>query len=502
MFRPWTPPLLACALTLLAGCDRREAESETASAVTTDTAAASAAAAAGAVPLSTNSAEARQLYLEARAVAEQLRAHEGRALYEKAAAADPTFAMAHYQLALNSATAKDFLQHMKEAVALSDQASEGERLFILAADAGGNANPAKSLEYQEELVAKYPRDERAHQLLGTTYFGRQEYDKAIEQYRAATAINPSFSPAYNLLGYSYRSIKQYDSSEAAFKKYIELIPGDPNPYDSYAELLLKMGRFDESIAQYRKALAHDSNFVASKVGIATNLMYQGKHQAGAAEMDRLYQHARDDGERRTALFVKGVILVDAGKTDAALKEIQREYDLDVKLADTANMSGDALLLGNILLNAGRLDAAEKQFGHSRDLVEKSSLSADVKEDTRLADQYNRGRVALARGDFGAASTAADAYLKGAEGRNNIFRVRQAHEFTGRIALAQKNYDQAIAHLEQANVQDPGVLYATALAWKGKGDAAKAKSLAADAANANVLPLISYAFVRDDARRMS
>src|SRR3954470_3766820 len=68
MFRPWTPPLLACALTLLAGCDRREADSETASALTTDTAAASAAAAAGAVPLSTNSAEARQLYLDARAV--------------------------------------------------------------------------------------------------------------------------------------------------------------------------------------------------------------------------------------------------------------------------------------------------------------------------------------------------------------------------------------------------------------------------------------------------
>jgi len=31
MFRPWIPPLLVCALTLVAGCDRREAGSETAS---------------------------------------------------------------------------------------------------------------------------------------------------------------------------------------------------------------------------------------------------------------------------------------------------------------------------------------------------------------------------------------------------------------------------------------------------------------------------------------
>jgi tetratricopeptide (TPR) repeat protein len=339
-------------------------------------------------------------------------------------------------------------------------------------------------------------------LLGTAYFGRQEYDKAIEQYRAATAINPSFSPAYNLLGYAYRALEKYDSAEIAFKKYIELIPGDPNPYDSYAELLMKTGRFDESIAQYRKALEHDANFVASKVGIATNLMFQGKHAAGAADMDRLYQHARDDGERRTALFVKGVILVDGGKTDAALKEIEREYALDAKLADTANMSGDALLLGNILLDARRIDAAEKQFRRSLDLVEKSSLAEDAKQDTRLGDLYNRGRIALARGDIAAARTAAEQYAKGAEQRQNVFRVRQAHELTGLVALADKNYDQAIDHLGQANQQDPYVIYSTALAWKAKGDGAKAKTLAAEAANANVLPLITYAFVREDARRIS
>ena len=38
----------------------------------------------------------------------------------------------------------------------------------------------------------------------------------------------------------------YADAEKAFQKYIELIPKDPNPYDSYAELLLKMGRFDDS----------------------------------------------------------------------------------------------------------------------------------------------------------------------------------------------------------------------------------------------------------------
>jgi tetratricopeptide (TPR) repeat protein len=391
---------------------------------------------------------------------------------------------------------------MKRAVALAGNASEGERLMILALEAGGNANPAKALEYQEALVAKYPADERAHFALGGAYFGRQEYDKAIAEYGKATEINPAFSPAYNLLGYAYRAVEQFDDAERAFRKYIELIPGDPNPYDSYAKLLMKTGRFEESVKQYRKALAVDSHFTPSKVGIATNLMLQGKHNEAAALMDDLYQAARDDADRRTALFTKGVILVDAGRTDAAVAVIEKEYALDAALADSANMSGDAQLIGDILLDAGRAADAAKRYAQALALVEQSSLSDDVKQDTRLADRYNRARVALANGDLPTAKSEAKAYTDGAASRQNNFRTRQAHALAGSIALKEKRYDEALAHLGQGNQQDPQVLYRTALAWQGKGDAAKAKEHAARAANANVLPLLTYAFVREKAKKMS
>ena len=487
------PVLLAAALS---GCDSGKAGTETASAGATVSANK------GAVPITTASEDARRLYLQGRELSEQLRAHDGRKLYEQAVEKDPSFAMAHYQLAVNSATAKDFFDHLKEAVALSGQATEGERLTILATEAGGNADAAKALGYLEELVAKYPDDERAHFQLGNNYFGRQEYDKAVEQYQKANAINPSYSPAYNSLGYAYRPLEKYDQAEVAFKKYIELIPKDPNPYDSYAELLMKTGRFDESIAQYKKALAQDTNFTASRVGIATNLMFQGKHTEATKMMDDLFRRARDDGEKRTALFTKAVILVDAGKTDAAVKEIQKEYDLDETLKDSANMSGDAQLIGNILLDAGRTDQAAKHFQQALDLVEKSSLSDDLKQDTRLADRYNRGRIALAKGDLATAKTEAAAYLEGAQSRQNPFRIRQGHELTGTIALKEKKYDDAIAHLTQANQQDPQVVYWTALAWKAKGDAAKAKELGAKAAKANLLPLVTYAFIREDARKLA
>ena len=142
--------------TVLSGCNARKADTESASASTTDSASEGSSAKGGTVPITAASDEARKLYLEGRTLSEQLRAHDGRALYEQAAAKDPSFAMAHYQLAANSATAKDFFAHLKQAVALSGKASEGERLMILALEAGGNAQPAKALEYQQELVAKYP----------------------------------------------------------------------------------------------------------------------------------------------------------------------------------------------------------------------------------------------------------------------------------------------------------------------------------------------------------
>ena len=125
----------------------------------------------------------------------------------------------------------------------------------------------------------------------------------------------------------------------------------------------------------------------------------------------------------------------------------------------------------------------------------------MKADTRLADHYNKARVSLAKGDIETATKESQEYMSGAVARNNAFRIRQAHEMAGTIALKEKKYDDAIAHLGQGNQQDPQVVYYTALAYQGKGDTGKARELAAKAANANVLPLATYAFVRGKAKKM-
>ena len=484
--------LLVCAV-VFAGCEEVEPNRTASSpaANNTDT---------GKLPITTSSEEARKAFLAGRDLSEKLRITDSISHYDKAISLDPNFALAHLNRAQVSPNGKEFFEHLNHAVSLADKASDGERMLILAAEAGANGNPARQREILERLVAAYPNDERAHFTLGGYHFGQQDFAQAITHYKKATELEPDYSTAFNILGYAYRQNESYAEAENAFKKYIELIPNDPNPYDSYAELLLKMGRFDEAIVQYNKALAVQPNFVNSHFGIAAALAYQGKTSDAQAELQKITEKARSDGERRTALFGQIVVAVDSGKLDQALAEVDKQYAIGQKNNDVPAMAGDHQLRANILLEMGRHDDARKAYDQALKVTSESNLSQEVKDNAARIHRYNVARVAIAKKDLAAAKTETETFRKAVEAAKNANQMRQAHELAGRIALEEKNYDAAIAALTQANQQNPDVLYMLGQAYHGKGDTAKAKESFTKAAKFNSLPQLNYAFVRSKAER--
>lgn len=484
--------LLLCAI-VLAGCQMEPGKptSSTTSESATKT---------GKIAITTSSEEARKEFLAGRDLSEKLKVTDSIQHFDKALSLDPNFALAELSRANVSPTAKEFFDHLKKAVALAEKASDGERMLIQAAEAGANANPTKQKEILDKLVAAYPNDERAHFTLGGYYFGQQDYTQAISHYKKATEIAPDYSTAFNILGYAYRQNEAYSDAETAFKKYIELIPNDPNPYDSYAELLLKMGRFDEAITQYNKALALDPNFVNSHFGIAAALTYQGKASDAQAELQKLSGKARNDGERRTALFGQMIVAADGGKLDQALAEVDKQYALGEKSNDVPAMAGDLQLKGNILLEMGRYDDAKQAYDRALKLTAESNLSQEIKDNAALFNHYNLARVAIAKKDLATAKKESETFKNGAEAAKNPNQVKQAHELAGRIALEEKNHDAAIAELTQANQQNPDVLYLLSQAYQHKGDAARAKEFLTKAAKFNSLPQLNYAFVRSKAEK--
>ena len=454
---------------------------------------------AGKIPITTASDDAKQNFIKGRDLSEALQGQESLQYLSKAIQGDSTFALAYLIRSQFQPTAKDFFDDLNKAVSSASNASQGEQLMISGFEAGVNANPVKQIADYEKLVSLYPKDERAHNLLANAYFGQFEDQKAIDELKKAAEINPNYSPTYNSLGYAYRRVENYPESEKAFQKYIELIPNDPNPYDSYAELLLKEGKFDAAIENYQKALSHNSGFVSSKVGIATAYMYQGKYEESRKELQQLFDSARNDGEKRTALFNMAVTYADEGKPDMALTEMDREYAIAEKENDYGNMSGDLAAIATVLYESGKYKEALEKFQQSVDVFNKSTSSQALKDNVKLGNLYNEGIVAVRMNDFKTASEKAEQFMTGVKAINNSNQIRQAHELMGIIALEQKKPDDCLSHLSEANQQNPYVFYYTAKAYELKGDKQKAKEFYDKVINFNTLPGFNAVFARYNAK---
>jgi tetratricopeptide (TPR) repeat protein len=166
------------------------------------------------------------------------------------------------------------------------------------------------------------------------------------------------------------------------------------------------------------------------------------------------------------------------------------------------MTADLNFKANMQLAMGKNDEALATFNHALQLTEASALAPQVKEATRLFNHSNLAAVAIARNDLATARSEADAFAKGTAANQNQFQLFLTHELAGRIALAANQYDTAIAELLRANLQDPYNLYRLALAYRGKGDTAKARDYAGQAAHWNGLPALNYGLVRTKATQLA
>ena len=451
------------------------------------------------LPITTSSPEARALYLEGRDLVERLKATEAHLKTDQAVKKDPQFALAWLQWAQTAGTAKQFFAGMEKSVAAAPKASEGEQMFIRAAEAGTQSRPAEQEKLLADLAEKFPSDARIQNQIGIVAFARQDYDKAIHALSRAVELDPKFTLPYNQLGYAYRAQGKNAEAEKTFKKYAELLPDDPNPHDSYAELLMRLGRFDESIANYRKALKVDPHFVSADVGIANNQMFQGKGDEARATLKGLLAKARNDGEKRLALFWTAETYLHEERWTDALRTIEDEKKVADASGDLVSASQDLNFMGNILLAAGKPAEAAQKFEESVKTIDRSTASDPVKDAARRAHLFDMARVALAKDDLATARSTAASYAQAVEAKAVPFEVRQSHELAGMIAVQSKQWDTALAELGKAGQQNPRVTYFTGLAWQGKGDAAKAAEAFKSTADYNQLNGV-YAFVRPQARR--
>ena len=260
-----------------------------------------------------------------------------------------------------------------------------------------------------------------------------------------------------------------------------------------------MGRYDDSIVQYRKALEIELNFVNAHQGIAMALLYSGKPGDAEKELAEFSRKARNDGERRTAMFARTVVHIDSGQTVKALADVDERYAVAQKNNDVAGMAFDRGVEG--------ADPRGERKSRRRTEGIRRRISGHPGLEPLAGDQGQRearaplqplarcaGEKGLRRREEGGGRVPA-----GRGGRQEPVHRQERARVDGIIALAEKDWDKAIAELGQANPQNPQDIYRMCEAYRGKGDPAKAGELCVRAAEFNTLPNVNYTFIRVKAK---
>ncbi len=74
-----------------------------------------------------------------------------------------------------------------------------------------------------------------------------------------------------------------------------------------------------------------------------------------------------------------------------------------------------------------------------------------------------------------------------------------HALLGLIALQAKQYDEALGEFRRSDLQDPNILYYTAVAYQAKGDVSQAHKFYQKVINYHALNSVTYSFVRHKAK---
>ena len=450
------------------------------------------------IPVTTKSEKALEYFSEGIALSQKLRGQEAVYYYLKAIAEDKDFALAYMQLALVQTTPKLRFKYLDKAKSLSKNVSEGERLAILAVEAQFNNDQEKQNNYYLELIEKYPNDEMVQSIYGSFLYFLPKYKSAIKHLKRALEINPELSQPYNMLGYSYRQLGDYEEAEKYFKQYIDIISDDPNPYDSYAELLLKKGEFEKSIDLYRKALEIQPSFIASIIGISTNLTLLERHEEACKELEQIEVISKDPGDLKRMHYAKAVVNVDIRNFERAIKELNENISISKSIDDDLAIGHDLTNLGVLYLMNGNYDDALKYSEKSIDYFEKANISQDLKYFMRRQLFVVAGWVAYFEKDIVILKKYKDKYQSSAQKTMNLGEVRNVHELAGHINMLEENYVDAIYEYKQANQENPMILYLIGTAYEELGDVDNAREIYELVAHFNSLNDMRFAFIRKTA----
>lgn len=115
-------------------------------------------------------------------------------------------------------------------------------------------NFEKARDYYQKAVKYDPKNVRALFGLGSLKLNAGNYQQAIENFTSAIKINSQCSTFYTQLGIAYKHRNAFEDALVCFNKAEEINESEKINRFNKADVLFKLGRFDEAICECRRVL--------------------------------------------------------------------------------------------------------------------------------------------------------------------------------------------------------------------------------------------------------
>lgn len=277
--------------------------------------------------VTTSSPEAYRSYLEGVQLNDKFYNSEAKAAFKRAIELDSNFAMAYFGLATLSLEPDEAMQKsaLIKAWQLSDRVTEKERLSIHSLYASEiEKDLAKSVSLLEEVVQKYPHEQRAYLGLAASYAGQGNYEKGIAVCLRALENDPRDGLAWNSLAYGNMMLNKRNEAMAAIDHYIQLSPALPNAYDSKGEICCAFGDLDSALYWYQKAVSFKTDFPTTyKIGFISLI----KQDYPRAEKElRLWGSTSDILQKANAENMLSIIPLHRGRLQESELVLRRNLE--------------------------------------------------------------------------------------------------------------------------------------------------------------------------------
>jgi tetratricopeptide (TPR) repeat protein len=397
--------------------------------------------------------------------------------FDKAITIDPDFALAHiYQAITNVGGFNVQRTNIDAALKNIDNVTTGERDLILLSAASIDHNQLKQKVYLDRLMTYFPNDKRVQMWAANYYYNVGDYKTCRNHIESAIKIDSRFAPAYNSLGYTEWKLGNNTQSEEAIKKYISLLPENPNPYDSYGEILLNIGKYDESIKQYNIALTKDPTFTNAMIGIGNNFTFKGNFETARKWYQQCFDNTTDVELKLIALTLTAASYIHEGNTALAIAALNKRIDFAIDNNLTTEMITTYNSECLILTEAGRVTEGLQMLDTATKTLESSILPNETKQTLLLQTNLNRCYALIANNSLDEAKQRMRMLIQTVNSRDNISEIQQLNTNLAMLELKQGDFNKAISYFEKSNLNSELNQYYMGVAYSKLGNTIKAGEL--------------------------